>query len=124
MPENGVARAWAALTDDGRLPLVVRSSSTVEDSASSSMAGRPRHLVSVGGRGPGLLSAREVRALVRLARRAERAFGGPQDVEWAFDRGGRLLLLQSRPVTATGASVHAVGPVLGPGPVAETTDDV
>jgi phosphoenolpyruvate synthase/pyruvate phosphate dikinase len=38
--------------------------------------------------------------LVDLARRVERHFGGHQDVEWAIAReGGRLLVLQSRPVT-------------------------
>lgn len=33
-----------------------------------------------------------------LASRCEEHFGGPQDIEWAF-AGGRLVLLQSRPIT-------------------------
>ena len=45
-------------------------------------------------------------------------FGGPQDVEWAADRDHNVWLLQTRPITAT-ASI-ATGPVLGPGPIAET----
>ncbi|MFP5320294.1 MAG: PEP/pyruvate-binding domain-containing protein [Acidimicrobiia bacterium] len=57
------------------------------------------------------------RRLLALARRARACFGGPQDIEWAID-GGRLLLLQSRPITAMGRV--ATGPLLGPGPVAET----
>jgi pyruvate,water dikinase len=69
-----------------------------------------------------VLGSRQRRALARLARRARRAFGGPQDVEWAYDGGGTLWLLQSRPVTATGAAPTG-GPVLGPGPVAETFPD-
>jgi len=57
------------------------------------------------------------RRLVALARRAQACFGAPQDVEWAIDA-GRLVLLQSRPIT-TVAPVGR-GPLLGPGPVAET----
>jgi rifampicin phosphotransferase len=70
-----------------------------------------------------LLSTAELRALARLATRAEQVFGEPQDVEWAFDADGRILMLQSRPVTATGSAARAVGPVLGPGPIAETFPD-
>ena len=61
--------------------------------------------------------------LAALARRAGDVFDRPQDVEWAYDRDGRLWLLQSRPVTATGTLHTASGPVLGPGPVGETFPD-
>ncbi|MGE4291081.1 MAG: PEP/pyruvate-binding domain-containing protein [Desulfovibrio sp.] len=40
--------------------------------------------------------------VLKVARRAlslERHFGQPQDVEWAFSQDGRLLVLQSRPLT-------------------------
>jgi rifampicin phosphotransferase len=40
----------------------------------------------------------QVRAVASLARRAERHFGAPQDIEWAI-RGAELYLLQSRPIT-------------------------
>ncbi len=40
------------------------------------------------------------RALAKMARRAERVFGAPQDIEWLVDPADRLWLLQSRPVTA------------------------
>lgn len=66
-----------------------------------------------------LLTASRRRRLARLARRAAAAFGGPQDVEWAIDADERLWLLQSRAVTASGPAA-AAGPILGPGPVAET----
>ena len=37
--------------------------------------------------------------LARLGRDVDRLFGAPQDVEWAWD-GGRIWLLQSRPITS------------------------
>ena len=214
LPEE-VLTAWRRLSDDGRRPLVVRSSSTVEDLGDSSMAGRFESVVGVRGpeefsravhtviasretaaAGSDALSGREpiavlvqpllearsggvlfgidpvsgredrlvvaavaggpdrlvsgevdgdryeldrsgrrteltrgeggvrlrrpqLQALADLARRTARVFGGPQDVEWAFDESGHLRLLQSRPVTAE-ARGRPYGPVLGPGPVAET----
>ena len=58
------------------------------------------------------------RRLVRLARETEQRFGSPQDIEWAVDAQDRLWLLQCRPITTTAATGE--GPLLGPGPVAET----
>ncbi|HEX2117777.1 MAG TPA: PEP/pyruvate-binding domain-containing protein [Acidimicrobiales bacterium] len=68
----------------------------------------------------GPLTHTQLRQLAALARQAERVSGGPQDVEWAFGPDGRLWLLQSRPVTAVAHVTAPAGPVLGPGPVAET----
>ena len=69
------------------------------------------------GDGPAL--PRSVRqSVLGLAERSERLFRSPQDIEWAVDGDGRAYLLQSRPITA--ATLPAAGPVLGPGPVAET----
>ncbi|WP_040168029.1 PEP/pyruvate-binding domain-containing protein [Microbacterium gorillae] len=49
------------------------------------------------------LSDGEVMAIAAMAKRAEKHFGAPQDIEWAIDRSlpetERLLLLQSRPET-------------------------
>jgi pyruvate,water dikinase len=67
------------------------------------------------------LGAHERRAVVRLAKRAEALFGGPQDIEWAIAADGRALLLQSRPITRISGPTS--GPLLGPGPVAETFPD-
>ncbi|MGI8758996.1 MAG: PEP/pyruvate-binding domain-containing protein [Acidimicrobiales bacterium] len=210
-----VQEAWRELSGDGRSSLVVRSSSTVEDLAGSSMAGRYESVVGVEGwdafvdavhtvlasrekaaegsatltgaeplavlvqplldstvggvlfgvdpvsgrsdhrvvaastkgpdalvsgrvdgsryvldsdgrvvradHGPGgaRLGRRQLSALARLAADAAELFGGHQDVEWAYDRRGALILLQSRPVTTEVVGVP-VGPVLGPGPVSET----
>jgi pyruvate,water dikinase len=41
--------------------------------------------------------------LVAVARRVQKYFGSHQDVEWAFAQDGALYVVQSRPVTATGA---------------------
>lgn len=71
------------------------------------------------GEGGTKLRPQQLVELAQLAARTAEVFGGPQDVEWAYERDGRLQLLQSRPVTATPRGVPA-GPVLGPGPVAET----
>ena len=199
---------WTEISDDGRLPVAVRSSSTIEDGTTSSMAGvftsvldvegwldvqeaiaavlrsadeqpmavllqpmldaslggvlfgidpvtgrtdrllvetvrgRPaplvgglvlgtRHVLAPSGRlieseqGTAAAPLRwtERRALASMARATAKAFGGPQDIEWAFDRAGRLWLLQSRPVTAAAARPVS-GPTFGPGPVAETLPDV
>lgn len=84
---------------------------------------RHGHLLDVDGGGPHRLPAAQRWGLARLAAKAERAFGGHQDIEWAYSAGGGLYLLQSRPVTAVGVAADAEGPVLGPGPVAETFPD-
>jgi pyruvate, water dikinase len=45
------------------------------------------------------LAEEQLQALLDVARRVERHFGGHQDVEWAFGHDGELFVLQSRPVT-------------------------
>lgn len=45
------------------------------------------------------LSDAQVTAVASLARHAERHFGRPQDIEWAYE-GDQLYLLQSRPITS------------------------
>ena len=49
------------------------------------------------------LTDEQVRQVAEAARRIETLFGSPQDVEWAI-AGGRLHLLQARPITALPAS--------------------
>jgi rifampicin phosphotransferase len=44
------------------------------------------------------LTDQQAVAVADLARRAAHAFGRPQDIEWAIE-GGKLFLLQSRPIT-------------------------
>ncbi|MGH9179698.1 MAG: PEP/pyruvate-binding domain-containing protein, partial [Acidimicrobiales bacterium] len=117
-PVTGRRDRLALATVDGGPDQLV--SGTVEGSrATLSRRGR---LLATEGDGPRLPS-RQRRALARLAARARDAFGLPQDIEWALDHEQGLLLLQSRPVTAVGVAADARGPVLGPGPVAETFPD-
>ncbi len=47
----------------------------------------------------GAVTRHQVLEIADLARRVERHFGAPQDIEWAFS-GDRLYLLQARPITA------------------------
>lgn len=42
----------------------------------------------------------------------EAEFGGPQDIEWAFDGSGRLFVVQSRPITAV-VSIQRAAPTNG-----------
>ncbi|MDP9388802.1 MAG: pyruvate, phosphate dikinase, partial [Actinomycetota bacterium] len=107
-------RLVVAAVDGGPDQLV---SGTVDGSRTT--LSRRGRVLDVEGDGP-RLPARHRRALARLAAGAARAFSGPQDVEWALDAERGLLLLQTRPVTAVGEAALASGPVLGPGPVAET----
>ncbi|HTU96498.1 MAG TPA: PEP/pyruvate-binding domain-containing protein [Solirubrobacteraceae bacterium] len=45
------------------------------------------------------LDADRLAALGRMAKRIEKHFDAPQDIEWAFGHDGKLFILQSRPVT-------------------------
>lgn len=65
-----------------------------------------------------ILSRRDRHNLAKLVADLGRRFEAPQDVEWAIDGSHRLWLLQNRPITAVGSP--PTGPLLGPGPVAET----
>jgi pyruvate,water dikinase len=60
------------------------------------------------------LTDAEVTAVATIAKRAEKHFGVPQDIEWAIDRtlpeGENLLLLQSRPETVWSAKPADAAP--------------
>jgi len=58
------------------------------------------------------LSDEELQALRAVGRQVERHYGRPQDIEWAIDKSGTLLLLQSRPETVWSAKAQA--PVAAP----------
>jgi pyruvate,water dikinase len=62
------------------------------------------------------LSDSELKAVAQMAKRAEKHYGCPQDIEWALDRdlpdGENLLLLQARPET-----VHSTKPATSATPI-------
>ena len=59
-----------------------------------------------------------LRSLARLAARANAAYGGPQDIEWALDDAGLPVLLQARPITTLRRQLvrSCSGPVRSPSP--------
>ena len=59
------------------------------------------------------LSDDELQALREVGRQIERHYGKPQDIEWAIDKAGHVLLLQSRPETVW-ATKDAAAPVKPP----------
>lgn len=65
------------------------------------------------------LSDEELQALRAIARRIERHYGCPQDIEWAVERvSGEVLLLQSRPETVWSAKEAAPVARAEPNPLA------
>lgn len=59
------------------------------------------------------LTDEQLQALREVGRRIERHYGKPQDIEWALDQQGDVLLLQSRPETVWSAK-DAAAPVKPP----------
>lgn len=49
------------------------------------------------------LTDEQLLALREIGRKVERHYGRPQDIEWAVDKDGQILLLQSRPETVWSA---------------------
>ncbi|MCL6622088.1 MAG: hypothetical protein K6T55_08305 [Syntrophobacterales bacterium] len=66
------------------------------------------------------LSPEELAALRELGLALERHFGGPQDVEWAVDDSGDIVILQSRDLRLEAeVEVLQADPAPGPGPLLE-----
>jgi pyruvate,water dikinase len=59
------------------------------------------------------LTDEQLMALREVGRKVERHYGKPQDIEWALDQDGQVLLLQSRPETVWSAK-DAAAPVKPP----------
>jgi pyruvate,water dikinase len=53
------------------------------------------------------VSDEQLQLLREMARRIEKHYGSPQDIEWAFDQQGSLWILQSRPETVWSARAPA-----------------
>jgi pyruvate,water dikinase len=86
------------------LPLPKSGASTREGSIRPQGAREPTCLPT-GGAKPAV-DDRQARAVARLALKAERLFGAPQDVEWAV-AGRKAWLLQARPITTLGGRTWA-----------------
>ncbi len=56
----------------------------------------------------------ELMALREVGRKVERHYGRPQDIEWAVDKQGNIVLLQSRPETVWAVKDAAAKPVAPP----------
>ncbi|MGD9610148.1 MAG: PEP/pyruvate-binding domain-containing protein [Desulfovibrionaceae bacterium] len=56
------------------------------------------------------LSDDQARQLAAWGLALERHFGRPQDMEWALDPAGRLIILQSRPLTAVAEATRQASP--------------
>lgn len=67
------------------------------------------------------LSDEAIAGLAAIGKRIEKHYGSPQDIEWAMEENGEILLLQSRPETVWAAR-DAEGPVARP--AARATDHV
>ncbi|HET7508192.1 MAG TPA: phosphoenolpyruvate synthase [Solirubrobacterales bacterium] len=67
-----------------------------------------RQLSDAEGRRP-VLSDEEVHEVAALGMRIEEHYGAPQDTEWAFNEGGSVWMLQSRPVTTAGGEAAKNG---------------
>ncbi|MBI4861816.1 MAG: hypothetical protein HY815_16390 [Candidatus Riflebacteria bacterium] len=63
--------------------------------------------------GSRVLSDEEALQLHRMSLEIERHFGSPQDIEWAIDRDGRILILQSRPLRFSQLAVQGGPPEPG-----------
>ena len=83
---HGLGASLVSGERDGDEYRIDRDGRIVDRTVSSDDSGRPA------------LGDEVARAVAALARKAERVFGCPQDIEWAL-AGGQLYLLQSRPIT-------------------------
>ena len=62
------------------------------------------------------LSPEQIKTLAGYALKLEEHYRAPQDVEWALDRQGRLLVLQSRPLrlqAPAAGDLEAIPPLEG-----------
>jgi pyruvate,water dikinase len=63
------------------------------------VGGGTRRVELTGQEGEASLEDPQIRALADLGARVEALYGEPQDTEWAIDGGGKIWLLQARPIT-------------------------
>lgn len=61
--------------------------------------GGTRHIERDAGSSEACITDDEAWALAKMGERVEKHFGSPQDIEWAIDKQGQVLIVQSRPIT-------------------------
>ncbi len=93
--------------------IVIESVAGLGDALVSGEARGERHVVEKATRrilaGESLIPHRIIEELSGLGLQIEKAFGQPQDIEWAY-AGGRCYILQSRPITALPTEVPEAAP--------------
>jgi pyruvate,water dikinase len=82
--------------------------------ALSAGAGLDRIPLALEEAGAASLDQAQVLAVARLALAAEKHFGSPQDLEWAFAPDGRLVLLQCRPLKDAAPAGESSPPAVQP----------
>jgi phosphohistidine swiveling domain-containing protein len=100
-PRDGLPRGLRRLAERVRLQVVQEELPELPEMLVAGPSGPVRRPVPAERRGARTLTASEVRRLCRLGLAAERAIGGPCDVEWVRDVRGDFVLVQARPITAT-----------------------
>jgi rifampicin phosphotransferase len=92
------ADTWHVSREGEIIKREIVSKTTAHRLGRNSPEGVSAHPVEQGLSDKPALGDQQVRAVAELARAASRHFRRPQDIEWAYE-GGRLYLLQSRPIT-------------------------
>ncbi len=110
--EGGVSPDAWTVAKDGGYTILTRSAGSKETSVEALARGGVAAVPVPPERRPSLcLTDPQVAELAGLVLAAESHFGAPQEVEWALDRAGRLVLLQTRPVhTSSGRGEREAAP--------------
>lgn len=100
-PRDGLPRGLRRLAERVRLQVVQEELPELPEELVASAGGPVWRALPTVRRSARTLTPSEVRRLARLGLAAERAVGGPCDVEWVRDHDGAFVLVQARPVTTT-----------------------
>lgn len=100
---DGDADTWRVHFDGTVLERDIVAKSLAHRPAPDSEEGVAAHEIAEPAASEPALTDNEAARVAELARRAERHFGRPQDIEWAM-RDGEVFLVQSRPITSLAAT--------------------
>lgn len=102
------ADCWRVDADNTIVERVVARKSLAHREAAGTLEGIAREPLAQDEAERPALDDGQIRAVTDMVRRCGALMGTPQDVEWAI-AGGRLWLLQSRPITSIGQSTNPSG---------------